>query len=188
MTGTTEKSSETDKDKRLQVLIYLALFICLVHLFQENSRNKTEEQNQDNFVWITTPFAEGLYLLPKEGLKIKELFANLKSGDQISQAYGENLRFKSEPRKSYRVHQNNPQELQESYDHPKAAPFFYKKILINEAEMKILTTIPGVGETLAKKIIMLRSERGSITSLEELMLVDGIGKKKLEIITKYLAL
>lgn len=186
MTETSEKSPATDKDQRLQVLIYLAIFICFIHFFQENRRQKTEKPDQDIFAWISTPVSSGLYLLPKGKFNQNDLFAaHQKPGEKNSE---EDLVINLDARKSYQIFENKLPTLRESDDNPKAAPFFYKKISINRAEQEILTTIPGVGETLARKIIDLRNERGLIKSLNELLQIDGIGKKKLAVIIKHLTL
>ncbi|MDP6570893.1 MAG: helix-hairpin-helix domain-containing protein [Candidatus Marinimicrobia bacterium] len=51
---------------------------------------------------------------------------------------------------------------------------------INTAGAEELTTLPGVGEKTAEKIIKKRNELGSFSSLEDLMLVPGIGQKTYE--------
>ena len=55
-----------------------------------------------------------------------------------------------------------------------------KLVSINSAGIEELTTLPGIGETTAQKIIDYRQEKGSFLSLEELMNVKGIGKSKYE--------
>ena len=40
--------------------------------------------------------------------------------------------------------------------------------------------LPGVGETTAERILEYRHEHGRFSSLEDLLNVKGIGKKKLE--------
>ena len=46
--------------------------------------------------------------------------------------------------------------------------------------------LPGVGETLARRIVESRSEAGPFTELEALRRVRGIGPKTLERIRPYL--
>ena len=55
-----------------------------------------------------------------------------------------------------------------------------KKININTASAVELTKLPGIGEAMAKKIIAYRNEHGNLKTVEELMNVKGIGKKKFE--------
>ena len=53
-------------------------------------------------------------------------------------------------------------------------------ISINQAEKEELMALPGIGEVLADRIIAFRDEHGGFSSPEELLHVEGIGKKRLE--------
>ncbi len=57
---------------------------------------------------------------------------------------------------------------------------------INRADWSEMIQLPGVGETLAQRIIDDRRERGPFRDLEELDRVDGIGLRTLERIRPYL--
>ena len=46
--------------------------------------------------------------------------------------------------------------------------------------------MPGIGKKTAEKIIELREKKGKLENLNELLEVKGIGKKKLEVIKKYI--
>lgn len=54
------------------------------------------------------------------------------------------------------------------------------KLDVNQATARELEQIPGVGPSLAKKIIDARAARGRFATLEELDEVPGIGPKTLE--------
>ena len=56
---------------------------------------------------------------------------------------------------------------------------------LNTAGVDELTTLPGIGESLAKRIVDYRTEHGPFESLEALMEVSGIGEKKLEELRDY---
>jgi len=60
------------------------------------------------------------------------------------------------------------------------------QISLNTADISLLTSLPGIGEKTAEKIIELRKKRKGFKSLEELLLVKGIGKSKLDRIRKFL--
>ena len=52
-------------------------------------------------------------------------------------------------------------------------------ININTASVALLDTLPGIGPVLAQRIIDYREAHGPFTSLSQLMLVEGIGEKRL---------
>lgn len=51
-------------------------------------------------------------------------------------------------------------------------------INLNTARVEDLMRLPGIGETMAQRIVAYRKEHGPFTSVEDLMNVKGIGKKK----------
>lgn len=53
-------------------------------------------------------------------------------------------------------------------------------ISINSASAEELDGLPGVGPATAQAIVEFREKEGGFSSLEDLMLVDGIGEKKFE--------
>ncbi len=50
-----------------------------------------------------------------------------------------------------------------------------QKIDINRAEIWLLEALPGIGETLAQRIIDYRHQNGPFNNIKELMRVEGIG-------------
>lgn len=57
---------------------------------------------------------------------------------------------------------------------------------INTAGLDELTALPGIGETLARRILDYRSRSGAFSRPEELLNVNGIGSGKLEAILDYI--
>ena len=53
-------------------------------------------------------------------------------------------------------------------------------ISINQAGKEELMALPGIGDVLADRIIAFREEHGIFSSPEELLNVEGVGKKRLE--------
>lgn len=61
-------------------------------------------------------------------------------------------------------------------------------VSINSASLDELTSLPGIGKSIGKKIISYREMYGSFNSLEELKNVSGIGTKKYEKLKEYITL
>lgn len=53
---------------------------------------------------------------------------------------------------------------------------------LNTADLNALTSLPGIGETLARRILAYREQNGAFSRPEELLNVEGIGPGKLEAI------
>jgi len=61
-----------------------------------------------------------------------------------------------------------------------------QKLDINKASKEEFVKLPGIGETMADRIILYRNENGRFTIIEQLTKVKGIGKKKFERIAPYI--
>lgn len=55
-----------------------------------------------------------------------------------------------------------------------------QKVDLNQADQKLLETLPGIGPTTARRILEYREENGRFERIEEIMNVWGIGEKKFE--------
>ena len=54
------------------------------------------------------------------------------------------------------------------------------KISLNEADLKELMKLKGVGKKMAQRILEYRKEKGLFQKIEDLQKVKGIGDKKYE--------
>lgn len=62
----------------------------------------------------------------------------------------------------------------------------YSIVNINTATQTELETLPGIGPSLALKIINYRKENGKFSSIEEIKNVSGIGESKFENLKRYI--
>jgi competence protein ComEA len=51
---------------------------------------------------------------------------------------------------------------------------------VNAASVDQLVTVPGIGKSLAQRIVDFRQKNGPFKSVDELLKVQGIGEKSLE--------
>jgi competence ComEA-like helix-hairpin-helix protein len=61
-----------------------------------------------------------------------------------------------------------------------------KPININVATSEELQQVPGIGPVTADKILQMRKSYGAFKSVDDLLAVKGLGKKRLEKMRKYL--
>lgn len=62
-----------------------------------------------------------------------------------------------------------------AYDGKPEALLRKEKININQASIEELRKLPGVGPSIAKRIVEYRQERGPFSAVEDIMKVKGIG-------------
>ena len=67
-----------------------------------------------------------------------------------------------------------------------ANPDTYGKININQASADLLATLPGIGETIAQRIVDYREENGAFIRIQDLALVKGISNERVEAISDYI--
>lgn len=54
------------------------------------------------------------------------------------------------------------------------------KVNLNTATVEQLQTLPGIGASVAKKIIEHRTKTGKFTKVEDILNIKGIGEKKFQ--------
>jgi comEA protein len=61
-----------------------------------------------------------------------------------------------------------------------------KPININTATSEELQQVPGIGPVTADKILQMRKSYGAFKSVDDLLAIKGLGKKRLEKMRRYL--
>ena len=59
------------------------------------------------------------------------------------------------------------------------SPFYFQAIPINRCDKNLLLTVSGIGPGLAEHILLVRAKIGSFRDMHDLLLVPGIGKKRM---------
>jgi len=63
-----------------------------------------------------------------------------------------------------------------------------KVVNINTASVEQLTLLPRVGGVVAQRIVDFRDKNGRFKSLEDLMLVQGVGEKTFELLRPHISI
>lgn len=74
------------------------------------------------------------------------------------------------------------------YSHSKEADLRLGSIALNTATKDDLIKLPGVGPTMASRILDYRAERGRFRSIDELENISGFGPKRIERTRRFLRL
>jgi competence ComEA-like helix-hairpin-helix protein len=61
-----------------------------------------------------------------------------------------------------------------------------RPVNINTATLEELQQVPGIGPVTAEKILQMRKSYGAFKSVDDLLAIRGIGKKRLDKMRKYL--
>ena len=59
-------------------------------------------------------------------------------------------------------------------------PLFFQSVSVNRADQQLLSILPGIGPTLAARIVNQRIRQGKFKSPRDLLAVKGIGTGKLK--------
>ena len=62
-----------------------------------------------------------------------------------------------------------------------------KPININSANSEELQQVPGIGPATAEKILQMRKSYGAFKSVDDLLAIKGLGRKRLDKMRKYLS-
>jgi competence protein ComEA len=110
------------------------------------------------------------------------LAAHVEDGDEVVvPARGEEV-----PRRSHRSHgprrrtHGHRRSGERARAEPPSAP-----IDLNRADADELATIPGIGPTLAERIVVFRAANGPFTSPDELLDIEGFSDKRLDTVAQY---
>jgi len=98
---------------------------------------------------------------------------------------GRNQNHESIRLSTIRTDPQNRQVPVPTHSHETVQPEIIFPVDINSADVHELSALPGIGETLAQRILNYRNAHGNFDRPEELMNVEGIGSGKLEMLLDY---
>ena len=75
---------------------------------------------------------------------------------------------------------SGPAGATEAGDAPTVGGPSPRQVDINKASAAELTAIPGVGDTLAQRIVEFREKQGPFRRVEDLLKIKGIGEKSFQ--------
>ncbi len=114
----------------------------------------------------------GIYRLP-EGSRVYQAIE--KAGGELAEADTDSLNLARPLKDGERVYVPYRGENTET-----GSDKTNGRINLNRASSGDLESLPGIGEELARRIVEYRKKHGPFLSVEEVLNVEGIGKKKFE--------
>jgi competence ComEA-like helix-hairpin-helix protein len=155
-------------------VLYLAL-LCLLYLLTTSSYLPISYNSE-----ISVDNTQPVYIeITKGGISTVNIYNNIDELNKLKVKYNLDTDLKSGDRIIVEDYQTVIGNISGRKRISLGVP-----IGINSASLKDLTSISGIGEELAGRIIDYRNKHGRIYSIEELDNVEGIGKIKLAAIKK----
>lgn len=169
-------TDNVQKDYRPLVLLFWALliaFLRLIGFFPYSHKEKLQTPAENHyFAWIqsATVLDDGLY--------------RFRSAVEMEQFCQQNdfcsLSLTNQPAFDVMAFSSAKHEIKETTKlSPMVAPFFFLPVSVNDASADVLGTLPGIGKKLAERIIEYRQDFGLFQRIDDLLVVKGIGEKKL---------
>lgn len=154
-----------------KLIIILSIYVYLIYCIANNIKIKDLEQDDVIKIEIKGEVIEDKVITCKIGDTINDVISNVELTNNSDLSAISLLE---------KVYDNQiiyiPKNINES------------KISINSASLYELSVLPGIGKSIAKRIIDYRTENGSFHSLEDLKYIQGIGEKKYEKLKSYICL
>jgi len=168
----TRLTIDDKKDKRLLVLLILGALIIAPHLHLPGGEDV--RKNGDAFLWIAGEGEGGRFYIVPPSQTHREFLDWCR--DTSGCEDGERLWKLLSEEGSGAVGPNGVESLAEGAD-PRLLPLLGQPIPINRADADTIAMVPGIGTTLAERIVEFRLRHAKILNARMLLEVPGIGPK-----------
>lgn len=184
MKANSSKLHDAKRDHRVVVLLFLGLLLGFVTLFRSHNISLSQPPDTTDtcysYTWQTGGhLPDGLYRMP-DTIPVRKLY---QLNGLTPPLPAGNMVFHPPSISTLYLHDNAMPVASDI--HPDAAPFFFLPIPLNFADKMLLATVPGIGPRLAERILAFRKDSGMLNSPDDLLLVNGIGQKRLKKIMPY---
>ncbi len=159
------------------VLLIIALLVAIFSSYGDAFPVQPAADNNQVVIWLnsdSTNFREGIWQIP-EKMTFNDLRAML--GVQALTINSETSNV--QPFSTLSCCSNILANHQYHTIHHKLSPLVFKPLSLNRSDVETLTTLDGIGVSLAQKIIRLRENIGKFDSPDQLLQIKGIGEKSL---------
>lgn len=169
---------ELRQGQRMMALLIIALLVAGFSSFQDVLSVQQRADKNQIVVWLDSAsenIREGIWQIP-EKTTVNDLHGLL--GVQVIPTVPATSRVK--PFSTLFHGSSKQEEHQYSSIHHKLSPLVFKPLSLNRSDAETLTTLDGIGVSLAQKIIRLRENTGKFDSPDQLLQIKGIGEKSLK--------
>ena len=182
-----EQALNKSSSENILVFLVLATMLLAVNIFynshhflQQKVFSAPQKDVFPNYVWFTgsSEITEGLYQFSPGQLK--------KRLPEIHALLLDTSPSKTNPLVSAVI--LDPAKVRIIALPPNVANIFFQPIPINRADKTVLTSLPGIGQVLAEKIVERRKQHGPFRSKADLMNVGGIGPKKFGALVEHITI
>ena len=184
----------SSNDQRPLVLLFIGLLVIGVHIAGRNHAEIDAANGAGSLIWLAGgTFQDGVYsvsprLLPPMTSDPSGLYraAGLTPPDTSDLAAKAILADPDRiPFLGLRLENGRPPAV---IDPPAVYhSFMFLPIPINEADRELLITVPGIGPRLAEQILALRRKNKQFTRPEDLLVLPGIGRRRLQHLVDHLS-
>ena len=185
-------------DQRTTVLLLVGLFLLLAGSGGRTAPGRMAEKagfaSTHTMLWLScSNIAEGIYsldrdLLPPIAADFDRLYnlAGLKPPSELSDASLNILpqNYQTKACGLLLADRAEPRLISVSAS---MHALFFEPVPVNKADRELLITVPGIGPRLAEQIIKLRQEKKRLSAPNELLALHGIGRHRLQQISRYLS-